>query len=80
MRTGKYSLYSNEAGPCVLQVRTKGVDGYEALQLGFDDKTRHSTKAALGHFKAGTVEKKVVEFQNFATEQNRRSYRCFYVC
>ena len=62
-----------EAGPCVVtQVRTKGVDGYEALQLGFDDKNeKHSTKAALGHFKkAGTVaKKKVVEFQNFATEQ-----------
>jgi large subunit ribosomal protein L3 len=56
-----------EAGPCVVtQVRTKGVDGYEALQLGFDDKTeKHSTKAAVGHFKkAGTVaKKKVVELQ-----------------
>jgi large subunit ribosomal protein L3 len=31
-----------EAGPCVVtQVRTIGVDGYEALQLGFDDKTRN---------------------------------------
>ena len=62
-----------EAGPCVVtQVRTKGVDGYEALQLGFDDKNeKHSTKAALGHFKkAGTVaKKKVVEFKEFATEQ-----------
>jgi large subunit ribosomal protein L3 len=62
-----------EAGPCVVtQVRTKGVDGYEALQLGFDDKgEKHSTKAAAGHFKkAGTVaKKKVVEFQDFATEQ-----------
>jgi len=62
-----------EAGPCVVtQVRTKGVDGYEALQLGFDDKgEKHSTKAAVGHFKkAGTVaKKKVVEFQGFATEQ-----------
>ncbi|MBF6608473.1 MAG: 50S ribosomal protein L3 [Flavobacterium sp.] len=61
-----------EAGPCVVtQVRTKGVDGYEALQLGFDDKTeKHSTQAATGHFKkAGTVaKKKVVEFQNFATD------------
>jgi large subunit ribosomal protein L3 len=28
-----------EVGPCVVtQVRTKEVDGYEALQLGFDDK------------------------------------------
>ena len=56
-----------EAGPCVVtQVRTKGVDGYEALQLGFDDKNeKHSTQAAVGHFKkAGTVaKKKVVEFQ-----------------
>jgi len=62
-----------EAGPCVVtQVRTKGVDGYEALQLGFDDKNeKHSTKAAAGHFKkAGTVaKKKVVEFQ-FENEYN----------
>ena len=62
-----------EAGPCVVtQVRTNEVDGYEALQLGFDDKNeKHSTKAAVGHFaKAGTVaKKKVVEFQDFATEQ-----------
>ena len=62
-----------EAGPCVVtQVRTKGVDGYEALQLGFDDKNeKHSTKAAAGHFKkAGTVaKKKVVEFK-FENEYN----------
>jgi large subunit ribosomal protein L3 len=58
-----------EAGPCVVtQVRTMEVDGYEALQLGFDDKTeKHATKADLGHFKkAGTsAKKKVVEFQGF---------------
>ena len=58
-----------EAGPCVVtQVRTMEVDGYEALQLGFDDKTeKHATKAAIGHFKkAGTsAKKKVVEFQGF---------------
>ncbi|UYW01394.1 50S ribosomal protein L3 [Flavobacterium agricola] len=61
-----------EVGPCVVtQVRTKEVDGYEALQLGFDDKTeKHATKAELGHFKkAGTVsKKKVVEFQDFENE------------
>jgi large subunit ribosomal protein L3 len=61
-----------EAGPCVVtQVRTKEVDGYEALQLGFDDKTeKHATKADLGHFKkAGTsAKKKVVEFQGFEEE------------
>ena len=61
-----------EAGPCVVtQVRTNEVDGYEALQLGFDDKTeKHATKADLGHFKkAGTsAKKKVVEFQSFEGE------------
>ena len=58
-----------EAGPCVVtQVRTKEVDGYEALQLGFDDKAeKRATQAELGHFKkAGTTaKKKVVEFQGF---------------
>jgi large subunit ribosomal protein L3 len=58
-----------EAGPCVVtQVRTNEVDGYEALQLGFDDKTeKNATKAELGHFKkAGTsAKRKVVEFQGF---------------
>jgi len=56
-----------EAGPClVTQVRTKEVDGYEALQLGFDDK-KTVNKAAEGHAKkAGTVAKrKVVEFQGY---------------
>ena len=61
-----------EAGPCVVtQVRTIEVDGYEALQLGFDDKTeKHATRADLGHFKkAGTsAKKKVVEFQSFEGE------------
>ena len=58
-----------EAGPCIVtQVRTEEVDGYSALQLGFDDKTeKSSTKAEAGHAKkAGTsVKRKVVEFQGF---------------
>ena len=56
-----------EAGPCVItQVRTTEADGYEALQLGFDD-AKKANKAAAGHAKkAGTVAKrKVVEFQGF---------------
>ena len=59
-----------EVGPCVvIQVRTLEVDGYEALQLGFDDKKK-ATKAALGHAKkAGSaVKRKVVEFQGFEEE------------
>jgi large subunit ribosomal protein L3 len=61
-----------QAGPCVVtQVRTEEKDGYEAVQLGFDDKTGKSAiKAEMGHAKkAGTsVKKKVVEFQGFEEE------------
>ena len=61
-----------EAGPCVVtQVRTEEVDGYKALQLGFDDKKAKSSNKALdGHFKkAGTTaKKKVIEFQDFDEE------------
>jgi len=58
-----------EAGPCVVtQVRTKDIDGYEAIQLAYEDKKeKHATKAEIGHFKkAGTTPKrKVYEFQVF---------------
>ena len=61
-----------EAGPCVVtQVRTEEVDGYNALQLGFDDKKAKSSNKALdGHFKkaGATAKKKVVEFQGFEEE------------
>jgi large subunit ribosomal protein L3 len=58
-----------EAGPCVVtQVRTIEKDGYEAIQLAFDDKKeKNTTKALKGHFaKAGTTPKRVVaEFTRF---------------
>ena len=48
-----------EAGPCVTQVRTDEVDGYEAVQLGFDDKTdKQVVKAEAGHFKKPTQKPK----------------------
>ncbi len=58
-----------EAGPCVVtQIRTKEIDGYDAIQLAFDDKKEKNTsKALLGHFaKAKTTPKKMVaEFTRF---------------
>ena len=58
-----------EAGPCVVtQVRTTEKDGYEAIQLAFDEKKeKKTTKAMKGHFeKAGTTPKRVVsEFTRF---------------
>ncbi|GAF02607.1 50S ribosomal protein L3 [Saccharicrinis fermentans] len=61
-----------EAGPClVTQVKTVDTDGYEAVQLAFDDKKeKNTTKAVLGHFKkAGvTPKRRVVEFKGFEQE------------
>lgn len=58
-----------QAGPCtVTQVRTKEVDGYEAIQLAFEDKKeKHTTKAMQGHFaKAKTTPKRyMAEFSRF---------------
>ncbi|RLD42986.1 MAG: 50S ribosomal protein L3 [Bacteroidetes bacterium] len=58
-----------EAGPCIVtQVRTKEVDGYEAIQLAFEEKKeKHTTKAMQGHFKkAKTTPKRfVAEFTRF---------------
>lgn len=58
-----------EAGPCVVtQVKTKETDGYEAIQIAFDEKKeKHTTNALKGHFKkAGTTPKKIVyEFTRF---------------
>ncbi|HEY0897071.1 MAG TPA: 50S ribosomal protein L3 [Sphingobacteriaceae bacterium] len=63
-----------EAGPCVVtQVRTAEKDGYEAVQLGFDEKKEKNTTAALkGHFsKANTTPKrKLVEFKTFEDEKS----------
>ncbi len=78
-KVGMTSLYTEEgknvpvtvieAGPCVVtQVKTIEIDGYNAVQLAFDDKKeKHSTKALIGHFKkANTAPKrKVAEFRNF---------------
>ena len=63
-----------EAGPCIVtQLKTVDNDGYEAVQLAFDDKREKSTTNPLkGHFKkAGTTPKaKVVEFDEFEQELN----------
>ena len=63
-----------EAGPCVVtQVKTVEKDGYQAVQLGFQDKKeKHTTKPLMGHFKkAGVTPKKhLAEFKEFDAELN----------
>ena len=64
-----------QAGPCVVtQVKTKEVDGYEAIQLSFDEKSEKNTPKALkGHFaKANTTPKKIaMEFTRFKEEGSK---------
>ena len=53
-----------EAGPCtVVQKKTADKDGYDAVQLGFQDvKEKHLTKAEKGHFaKANVAPKKYLK-------------------
>ncbi len=58
-----------EVGPCVVtQVKTADKDGYEALQLGFEEqKEKHLTQPELGHFRrAGVTPKRhLAEFKGF---------------
>ena len=58
------------AGPNrVLQCKTNESDGYQAVQLGFDDqKEQRLTKPLLGHIKKfnGTAVKRIREFRNFS--------------
>jgi large subunit ribosomal protein L3 len=61
-----------EVGPCtVTQIKNIESDGYNAVQLAFDEKREKSTtKAMMGHFKkANTTPKaKVVELRGFEKE------------
>ena len=81
-KIGMTSLYDNlgknvactvlEAGPCfVSQIKTKETDGYQAIQLAYDDKNEKKvTNTELGHFKKANlkVKKKLLEFKNFDKE------------
>ena len=55
-----------EAGPCkVTQIKTMEKDGYDAIQLGYSEKSeKNVTKALKGHFKKANVSplSKLVEF------------------
>ncbi len=60
------------AGPNrVLQCKTDKTDGYNAVQLGFDDQKEHRvTKPLLGHLKKfnGAPVKRIKEFRDFSKE------------
>lgn len=66
-----------EAGPCVVtQVRAPEKEGYESIQLAFDErKEKNTPKSLKAHFaKAGTTpKKKLVEFTRFE-EGHRKTF------
>lgn len=60
-------------GNVVTQVKTTDTDGYNAIQVAFDEKKeKHTTKAEAGHFKKAGVapRKEVVEFRDFDFAKN----------
>ena len=63
-----------EAGPChVTQVKTAETDGYEAVQLAYDEKKEKHTSAPMqGHFKKAGVapSRKLAEFREFEQALN----------
>ena len=80
-KIGMTSMFSDEgknipctiiqAGPCtVTQIKTNSTDGYEAVQISFDEQRESRlSKALLGHYKKAnaTPSKKLVEV-SFETE------------
>ena len=60
-----------EVGPCVVtQIKTVEKDGYEAVQVGFQEaKEKHTNKPLAGHFeKAGVpAQRHLAEFKSFET-------------
>jgi len=58
-----------EAGPCVVtQIKSIENDGYEAVQVGFEEKKpKHTNKPEAGHFKVAGVapQRHLVEFKGF---------------
>jgi len=80
-KIGMTSIYNNsgknipctilQVGPCIItQIKTEEKDGYSSFQLGFDDKTKESNKAAQGHFKKSksSPKRKLVEFNGYEGE------------
>ena len=56
-------------GPCIVtQIKTQKNDGYNSIQLGFEEKSeKKSLKSELGHFKKSNTppKNKIYEFRNF---------------
>ena len=61
-----------QAGPCVVtQIKSKSSDGYDSVQLGFNEKSeKHTNNAEIGHFKRSKSNptQNLTEFKGFGEE------------
>ncbi|MCS6820043.1 MAG: 50S ribosomal protein L3 [Chitinophagales bacterium] len=82
-KVGMTSIFDNgkqvavtvvQAGPCIVtQVKTTEKDGYNAIQLAFDErKEKNTPKPLIGHFKKAntTPKRKVAEIRDFDLTAN----------
>jgi large subunit ribosomal protein L3 len=54
-----YGVTVLEAGPCpVIQVKSRAVDGYDAVQVGFGAKPKHLNQPLKGHYEVAGIEPK----------------------
>jgi large subunit ribosomal protein L3 len=81
-KVGMTSIFNDEGMnvPCtvievnpnvVTQIKTTENDGYNAIQLSYDEKKeKHTSKAMLGHFKKAktTPKKKIIELKGFVKD------------
>ncbi|HEC42370.1 MAG TPA: 50S ribosomal protein L3 [Bacteroides sp.] len=81
-KVGMTSVFNDEGKnvPCtvievnpnvVTQIKTTENDGYNAIQLSYDEKKeKHTSKAMLGHFKKAktTPKKKIIELKGFVKD------------
>ncbi len=52
-----YGVTVLEAGPCpVVQVKSRAVDGYDAVQVGFGSKPKHLNQPLKGHYEVAGLE------------------------
>ncbi len=65
-----------EAGPCpILQVKTQASDGYEAVQLGYDDiRAKRTSMAVIGHAaKTGATPRRFIREIRLAAATDRQA-------
>ena len=64
-----------EVGPCVItQIKTKDIDGYTALQIGFGEKSeKNVNKPTKGHFKKAGIENPSLKLAEFQIPENLKA-------